>query len=101
MEAYRCFEQMIAQMRQDICFNLFRSSTRYENIDALVASVRKHLNIDTQEVTDDGSRQLATSDAEIELPKPMKIDAAKFCRNDLCRCGSGKKYKKCCGQEEE
>lgn len=29
----------------------------------------------------------------IEMPKPNKIG-----RNDLCPCGSGKKYKKCCGK---
>ena len=26
-----------------------------------------------------------------------KRDASKVGRNDLCPCGSGKKYKKCCG----
>ena len=29
-------------------------------------------------------------------PKPIK--AEKIGRNDPCPCGSGKKYKKCCGQ---
>lgn len=28
---------------------------------------------------------------------PLKRDAAKANRNDPCPCGSGKKYKKCCG----
>jgi preprotein translocase subunit SecA len=31
-------------------------------------------------------------------PKPIRRDAAKVGRNDPCPCGSGKKYKKCCGQ---
>jgi hypothetical protein len=29
--------------------------------------------------------------------KPAPIKAEKIGRNDLCPCGSGKKYKKCCG----
>ncbi len=29
--------------------------------------------------------------------KPVKRDGAKVGRNDPCPCGSGKKYKKCCG----
>ena len=29
--------------------------------------------------------------------KPVKRDSAKVGRNDPCSCGSGKKYKKCCG----
>ncbi|MCA9399026.1 MAG: SEC-C domain-containing protein [Candidatus Omnitrophica bacterium] len=34
-------------------------------------------------------------------PKPTPIrndESAKVGRNDPCPCGSGKKYKKCCGQ---
>lgn len=31
-----------------------------------------------------------------EKPKPV-VNAAKIGRNDPCLCGSGKKYKKCCG----
>ncbi len=29
--------------------------------------------------------------------KPVMRQAAKLSRNDICSCGSGKKYKKCCG----
>ena len=35
-----------------------------------------------------------------EIPKisaPVVRDTPKVGRNDLCPCGSGKKYKKCCG----
>ncbi|HVT87225.1 MAG TPA: SEC-C metal-binding domain-containing protein [Tepidisphaeraceae bacterium] len=31
-------------------------------------------------------------------PKPIRRPAAKVGRNDPCPCGSGKKYKKCCGK---
>jgi preprotein translocase subunit SecA len=32
------------------------------------------------------------------LPQePVRRDLPKVGRNDLCPCGSGKKYKKCCG----
>ncbi len=33
-----------------------------------------------------------------EKPEPMRRDTPKVGRNDPCPCGSGKKYKKCCGQ---
>jgi hypothetical protein len=36
-------------------------------------------------------------DAEPE-PVPLPVRAVKVGRNDPCPCGSGKKYKKCCGQ---
>ena len=31
-------------------------------------------------------------------PAQFKRDAPKKGRNELCPCGSGKKYKKCCGK---
>ncbi|ACL03382.1 YchJ family protein [Desulfatibacillum aliphaticivorans] len=36
-------------------------------------------------------------DGEAVAPKPVKRDKPKVGRNDPCPCGSGKKYKKCCG----
>lgn len=33
-----------------------------------------------------------------EAPKPVVREEPKVGRNDQCPCGSGKKYKKCCGQ---
>ena len=32
-----------------------------------------------------------------EINRPVKRDESKVGRNDPCPCGSGKKYKKCCG----
>lgn len=33
-------------------------------------------------------------------PKRVRIDAGKMGRNDPCPCGSGKKYKRCCGRKK-
>ena len=33
-----------------------------------------------------------------EAPQPIRREGPKVGRNDPCPCGSGKKYKKCCGQ---
>lgn len=37
------------------------------------------------------------SDYEINPKKPTLVNDNKLGRNDPCSCGSGKKYKKCCG----
>ena len=37
-------------------------------------------------------------DGELVGEKPIVREAPKVGRNDLCPCGSGKKYKKCCGK---
>ena len=39
------------------------------------------------------------SAAEVKK-KPVTKDGKKVGRNDLCPCGSGKKYKNCCGKNE-
>lgn len=36
-------------------------------------------------------------DGDMVRPKPVKRDAPKVGRNEPCSCGSGKKFKKCCG----
>lgn len=92
-EAYRCFERMVSQMRQDICFQLFRSSTHAENIDALIQKISQSIHLSNG--TEGGKPQ---KQSEIELPKPIKRSLPKVGRNDPCPCGSGKKFKKCCGK---
>jgi SWIM/SEC-C metal-binding protein len=37
------------------------------------------------------------SDFEKLLNPPQVVNSEKIGRNDPCLCGSGKKYKKCCG----
>jgi SEC-C motif-containing protein len=37
-------------------------------------------------------------DGEMVKAKPMTREVPKVGRNDPCPCGSGKKYKKCCGR---
>jgi SEC-C motif-containing protein len=39
-------------------------------------------------------------DGEIQKPKPFTRTDTKISRNDPCTCGSGKKFKKCCGVGE-
>ena len=40
-------------------------------------------------------------DGEIESGVPYVREEPKIGRNDPCPCGSGKKYKKCCGRHVE
>jgi len=36
-------------------------------------------------------------DGEMDKPEPFRRETPKTGRNEPCPCGSGKKYKKCCG----
>jgi len=46
-----------------------------------------------------GQTQVASAGGETAASEPVKRDARKVGRNDLCPCGSGKKYKNCHGKE--
>lgn len=95
-EAYGFFETMVGRVRQDVCFHLFRSATRAENLEKMFRSLSKNVQLSSPEGSAGG-----TKNEPIELPKPLKRALPKVGRNDPCPCGSGKKFKKCCGIDDE
>ena len=109
-EAFRAFEEMMQAMRSDICSGMFRSSTNlaaFENMLSSLSGVAKTSGPDQSSAqgfdrfTGPQGRapQAEESDAP-EIPKiavPVVRDAPKVGRNDPCPCGSGKKFKRCCG----
>ena len=109
-EAYRAFEEMMQAMRSDICSGMFRSSTNlaaFENMLSSLSNVAKTSGPDQSGVQgfdrfsgpQGGPQQAELSEAP-DIPKvavPVVRDAPKVGRNDPCPCGSGKKFKKCCG----
>ncbi|MCL2493664.1 MAG: SEC-C metal-binding domain-containing protein [Clostridiales bacterium] len=40
-------------------------------------------------------------EARADRPETVRRSGAKVGRNDPCPCGSGKKYKNCCGKNAE
>ncbi len=53
------------------------------------------------QLPDDMSDDLAAMMANAMQPQePVRRATAKVGRNDDCPCGSGKKYKRCCGRGE-
>lgn len=52
---------------------------------------------DTVGVTEDDIRTLLEEIRE-EKVDPVRYEQAKIGRNEPCPCGSGKKYKRCCGR---
>ena len=109
-EAYRAFEEMMQAMRSDICSGMFRSSTNlaaFENMLSSLSNVAKTSGPEQSGVQGfdrftgpQGGPQQAEQSEAPEIPKvatPVVRDAPKVGRNDPCPCGSGKKFKKCCG----
>jgi len=62
-----------------------------EDVQRIQLPVRRSRTIEGRGALDGGP-------AERHKPATVKRDQPKVGRNDPCPCGSGKKYKKCCGQ---
>ncbi len=112
-EAYRFFEELMNNVRLQICTSLFRSATNreaFENLFAILARSAKlqgpaaaptALAAATQTtVTTSGPAESRSTPAEEEVKLPavtIRRETPKVGRNDPCPCGSGKKFKNCHG----
>ena len=83
MEGSAMFEEMIEGIKTETVKFLFH--------------VRVERPIEREQVAKETSASHGQDDNSLKK-EPIKNDH-KFGRNDLCSCGSGKKYKNCCGRE--
>ena len=67
-----------------------------ENIDERIANFLLNVQIKQQITPKQSPKGIANDGKETLKQKPKKSD--KIGRNDPCPCGSGKKYKQCCGK---
>ncbi|MCI5479715.1 MAG: preprotein translocase subunit SecA [Lachnospiraceae bacterium] len=77
----------------------------YEMFDAMTEGVREdtvkllmHLKIEQKVKREEVAKVTGTNKDESGPRTPKKREAAKIYPNDPCPCGSGKKYKQCCGR---
>ena len=101
IEGSKMFEEMMNAIKDDVTTLVFRMTVRREEAEqgprshfegggetrdfAPVSAVRQQM-----------AAGIEASQAADEKPKPIRAQA-KVGRNEPCPCGSGKKYKKCCG----
>jgi len=107
-EAFRYFEELMNNVRLQICTGLFRSASNlevFENMLALLSRSAKAVGPTDEPAPAQRAPQAQAApaasgggDDEIQLPKiTIRREAPKVGRNDLCPCGSGKKFKHCHG----
>jgi len=85
-EAFEMFQDLISRIKEETLQILFRIQLS----DASEASEMSQP--DEQEMT------FSHGDEGQQKKKPVRRSGEKIGRNDPCPCGSGKKYKKCCGR---
>ena len=115
-EAYKYFDEMMGNVRLQICTGLFRSASNIDVFQNMLALLSRTAQAEgpattppaenppprpqiTTTITTSGGPADAPAAKEIELPKVIiRRDTPKVGRNDPCPCGSGKKFKNCHGQ---
>ena len=79
MEGYDMFDSMMKKVDKDVSTFLLKAEIRQ--------------NIERKEVS---NKKITNESEEGTKRKPKRVN--KVGRNDPCPCGSGKKYKQCCGK---
>ncbi len=112
-EAYKIFEELMVNIKTEICHNIFRSASSlmaFENFLRNVPQQTTHQatsafggtstgtsGAGARRGPQQGSDIVSEAAAAVEKAKPVRV-GPKVGRNDPCPCGSGKKYKQCCGR---
>jgi len=110
-EAFKIFDTLMGNVKTEICHNTFRSAsslmafenflrnapqqTLHQSASAL-GSAAAAPGPDGKKASDVVSEAAAAAEAQAKA-KPVRT-GPKVGRNDPCPCGSGKKYKQCCGK---
>ncbi len=110
-EAYKMFIQLQNNISKQVAYAIFKVGMPAPVQEQ--KSVDKNVNLVFSGAKKDGNQQSAFNEKSSDqqkasLPKIKSVDAeeikqapvgnkVKVGRNDPCPCGSGKKYKKCCG----
>jgi preprotein translocase subunit SecA len=107
-EAFKIFDELMVNVKTEICHNIFRSASSmmaYEDFLRNIPQTTTHRPpsaFDAKNPPDkSGKPSDIVSEAADDLSKPKpkpKRTGPKVGRNDPCPCGSGKKYKNCCGK---
>ncbi|SDB88060.1 protein translocase subunit secA [Shouchella lonarensis] len=84
-EGFSMFEAMIAEIEEEVSMYVMKAQVQQ--------------NLERQEVAEGKAMQQSTTTEADQKPKRKPIRKSEVAgRNDACVCGSGKKYKNCCGK---
>jgi preprotein translocase subunit SecA len=82
IEGYKMFQEMMDAARQEIVSMIYRVQVMKEGEEELIMKKRN-----------------VTYGEPVKVSRSSARKTDKIGRNDPCPCGSGKKYKKCCGKD--
>ncbi|HOX03133.1 MAG TPA: preprotein translocase subunit SecA [Candidatus Paceibacterota bacterium] len=104
-EAYKTFEILMVNIKTEICHNIFRSASSMMAFEQFLhnlpqSTVHQETSAFGQKAppADPKAAAMVSEAADaVGRARPTR-SGPKVGRNDPCPCGSGKKYKQCCGR---
>ncbi len=109
-EAYKIFDELMVNIKTEICHNIFRSASSLMAFENFLRNVPQQTLHQSASAFGSGGTSTGTSQpqqkpsdvvseaaAAVEKAKPVRT-GPKVGRNDPCPCNSGKKFKHCCGR---
>jgi preprotein translocase subunit SecA len=108
-EAYEMFVELMGNIKNEVLNNLFRSTSNLMAFEKFLASLPAHLMGQNDPMAPRPPAALQSQPTPAtRAPEPasdpkigitLRKEAPRAGRNDPCPCGSGKKYKNCCGRQ--
>jgi preprotein translocase subunit SecA len=106
-EAFNLFGDLMDVIKNEISQNIFRTGSSMEALQGFWQSLNKMMVSNRTQQDQASAMALAKQSASQPghgappgaepAPQPIRRVGPEVGRNDPCPCGSGKKYKKCCG----
>ena len=98
LESYNLFQSVIEKINREVLSFLVRAQlpvAQNENLSLREETKRRRTDMSNMRTS---RSELSTNSGEPKSNAPVHVEK-KVGRNDPCPCGSGKKYKNCCGRE--
>ena len=115
-EAYEMFAELMGNIKNEVLHNLFRSTSNLQAFETFLSTLPQFLMREQGATAPAANGPLpgrrperigsaiggngeAEGEGEVKLElAPVRREMPKVGRNEPCPCGSGKKYKNCCGR---
>ena len=94
-ESYAMFEQLLDNIKYDFVMTLLKLEI---NTEPEIVQPQSNVNLTYEHIGMDGMTDQADGGVGDQEQAPFRRDEPKIGRNDPCHCGSGKKFKHCCGK---
>lgn len=104
-EGFKAFQELMVNIKSEICHNIFRSASSMMAFEKFFHSLPQRTIHQDASAFDSGKQEGTAVASDIvsemadavERTKPVS-NLPRVGRNDPCPCGSGKKFKQCCGK---